>query len=74
MLLTIILLIYFIPIIIFWMIVYHDMKKGQSVEEFFIEEGCEDFIWLIMIPIFNIIIIASEFWTRILDKIKKFRK
>lgn len=72
--LIITLLIYFIPIIIFWMIVYHDMEKGQSVEEFFIKEDCEILIWFIMIPLFNIIIIILEFWARILNKIKKFKK
>lgn len=72
--LTIILSIYFIPIIIFWIIVYHDMKKGQSIEEFFIEEDCEDLMWMIMIPFFNIAMIVIEFYTRILDKIKKFKK
>lgn len=72
--LTIILSIYFIPIIIFWMIVYHDMEKGQSVEEFFKKEDCEDLMWMIMIPLFNIAMIVIEFCTRILDKIKKFKK
>jgi hypothetical protein len=72
--LTIILSIYFIPIIIFWILVYYDMKKGQSIEEFIEEDNCEDYMWLIFLPLYNWIIIISEFMYRIWNKIKKLRK
>lgn len=74
MLLTIILSIYFIPIIIFWILVYYNMKKGQSVEEFIEKEYCEDYIKFIFFPIFNWLVVMAELINRIWNKIKKFRK
>ena len=72
--LTIILLFYFIPIIIFWILLYHDMEKGQSIEEFIEKDNCGDYIGLIFLPIYNWIIIISEFIYRIWNKIKNLRK
>ena len=72
--LIIILSIYFIPIIIFWILVYFDMKKGQSIEEFIEEDNCADYTGLIFLPLYNWIIIISEFIYRIWNKIKKLRK
>lgn len=71
----ILVLLYIIPIIITLFVFYIDMKKGESVEEYCIENSIDGFLLtLLLIPFGNIIVSIVIIVSVTIDKIKHLRK
>ena len=49
---------YIIPIIVFCILTYCNMEKGESIEDYFDENGSDMYIFF-FIPIFNITLVLA---------------
>lgn len=68
------LIIWLTPVILFFLLSYIDMKKGDSVKEYFKKYENTDIILFLVIPGLNIAFILILMLFIIMDKIGDFRK
>lgn len=68
------LIIWLTPIILFFFLAYIDMKKGESVKEYFEKYEHIDVLFLLVIPGVNISFIFIFILLIIYNKIGNFRK
>lgn len=71
-----ILLLYFVPIIIMFILCYLNMEKGQTFEEYINYEydGYTEFLITTFVPVFNIISVLYMILIFIYNKIKYLKK
>lgn len=68
------LIIWLTPILLFFLLVYIDMNKGESVKEYFKKYEHIDILFLLVIPGVNISFIFIFILLIIYNKIGNFRK
>lgn len=62
------------PILLFFLLVYIDMEKGESVKEYFKKYDHPDLLFLLVIPVVNIAFIFIYISVVIFNRILNFRK
>jgi hypothetical protein len=62
------------PILLFFLLVYIDMKKGESVKEYFEKYDHPDLLFLLVIPVVNIAFVFIFVSLVIYNRISNFRK
>lgn len=74
MILLYLLIIWLTPIILFFLLVYIDMNKGESVKEYFKQYDHSDLLFLLVIPVVNIAFVFIFISLVIYNRISNFRK
>lgn len=62
------------PILLFFLLAYIDMKKGESVKEYFKQYDHPDLLFLLVIPVVNMGFVFIFILLVIYNRISNFRK